>query len=100
MHHPLCQRLARTAGLRDTEAEVIAMKKLRRPGSGPISGLPSGEYGMGPFTPRLMPARASAGTRAMASSIYCSSRSKSSFQSWLAKSSGMPSSHMGVAFHS
>src|SRR5256885_11348637 len=38
-------------------------KKLRTPAAGPISGLPSGAYGIGPLMTRLTPTDASSGTR-------------------------------------
>src|SRR5256885_1238134 len=44
-------------------------KKLRTPAAGPMSGLPSGAYGIGPLMTRLTPTDASSGTRAHAASI-------------------------------
>jgi hypothetical protein len=49
------------------KVKTQASKAFGTPGIGPISGLPSGAYGIGPLTTRVIPAVPRIGTRAQAS---------------------------------
>jgi len=64
---------------------------LRTPQAGPISGLPSGVYEIGPLTIVLMPQCSRQGTRLIAASTCGTSRSRSPGKRLLPNQSGTPS---------
>jgi len=63
------------------KVKTHASNPFSTPGIGPISGSPSGAYGIGPFIILLTPEVPKSGTRSMASETISSIRSKSSFHS-------------------
>ena len=80
---PEIERYTREAGaklplLRDVDTSYYLRQEKAGFNIGPMSGLPSGVYGIGPLMTLFTPAVPSSGTRAMASSIYHSRRSRSS----------------------
>ena len=66
------------------------------PGTGPMSGLPSGAKVNGPLTTRAMPAVARAGMRWCATSMRSTNRSRSGVRSRIPKSRGVVSADHGL----
>ena len=75
--------------------DPVSSQALSSPKAGPTSGFASGVNVIGPCTTVLTPARASAGTRSMASAAIGSIRSSSGGRSSMPNSGGTPSTPQG-----